>query len=324
MTPKLTNIIGHALQQEQLRADIDQDNVSHAYLFSGPAHLGKMSMAHRFAFDLLSVGVAEEKLPRMRHAFEHLTHPDLLVLDQLWMEDICDDWDTIAKSSNVSQTHRAKKPAAKTNTISIDDIRALQERLMDTGSGKYRCCIIRSMERMQDAAANAFLKILEEPPEGLVFVLTTQTQGKLLPTIISRSRVMQFRRVGLKDIKVLLEGVSEDDQKFILHMASGAPGFAVRLRDDPDLLRLHRTIHGTARSFWDSVSLREKLQILEPMKQRSEAADNLLLHLGLTLREQTPDHKVRDAHAYQKLVADLQTNAHRQLLAQRFALSVGA
>lgn len=320
---KLKTIIGHKLQQEQLQADINQGNVAHAYLFSGPAHIGKMTTAHQFAYSLLTHGVPEEKLPAVRQSFEHLTHPDLLILDQLWMEDTCDDWDIIAKTSNVPQAHRAKKPAAKTNIISIDDVRALHERLMETGTGVYRCCIIRSVERMQDAAANAFLKILEEPPEGLVFILTTQAQGALLPTIISRARVLQFRRVGLNDINRLLDGVSEDDRSFILHLASGAPGLAVQLRNDPDLLCMHRTVHGTAQSFWRSQSLRDRLGILAPLKNRDDEAQNLLLHLGLTLREQSPDLVLRYTDAYQQLTTDLQSNAHRQLLAQRFALSVG-
>lgn len=320
--PKLQKIIGHASQQEQLKSDIAQGNVAHAYLFSGPAHLGKMSLALQFAFDLLSTDVSEDQKAQVQSQFEHLTHPDLLVLDQLWMEDVCSDWDKIAKTSNVPQIHRSKAPKSKTDIIGIDDIRALQERLMDTGSGRYRCCIIRSTERMQDAAANAFLKILEEPPEGLIFLLTTQHQSLLLPTIISRTRVLPFQRVVMKDLKILLEGVSEDDQKFMLHIAFGAPGMVVRLRDDPDLLRLHKTIHTTAQSFWRTHSLRERLQILSPLHKRGKESDDLLLHLGLTLREQTPDVICKSGPVFQQLAAGFQTNTHRQILAQRFALEV--
>ncbi|MAE68615.1 hypothetical protein CL635_02295 [bacterium] len=320
--PKLQKIIGHLSQQEQLRSDLQQDNVSHAYLFSGQRHLGKMSLALQFAFDLLSTDVAEERNEQMQSQFERLTHPDLLVLDQLWMEETCDDWDEIAQTSNVPQIHRSKAPKAKTDIISIDDIRALHERLMDTGSGKYRCCVIRSVERMKDAAANAFLKILEEPPEGLVFLLTTEHQSSLLPTIISRTRVVPFQRTSIKDLKILLEGVPEDDQKFLMHIASGAPGMVVRLRDDPDLLRLHRTVHTTAQTFWRAHSLRERLQILSSLHKRGQESDDLLLHLGMTLREQSAATVCKNAPAFAQLAADLHTNAHRQMLAQRFVLSI--
>lgn len=321
--PKIAEkIVGHPTQQQQLQDDLDLHNVAHAYLFSGSRHLGKMTLALKFASELLAFDVDKEERERFSSHVERLTHPDLLVLDQLWIEGECEDWDRIAESSNVPQAHRAKKPAAKTNTISIDDIRALQERLIETGTGTYRCCVIRSMERMQDTAANAFLKILEEPPEGLIFLLTTENIGSLLPTIVSRCRSIGFRRLASKDMKVLLSGVEEDDQKFILHMAGGSPGLAVRLRDDTDFLRLHRTLHGVAQSFWRSHSLRERLQVLSPLHKRGIEADDLLLHLGLTLREQPPALIAKNAAAYHALAADLQTNAHRQLLTQRFALSI--
>lgn len=323
LMPKLVEtIVGHKPQQQQLQDDLDLHNVAHAYLFSGQKHLGKMTVAFNFAAALLAIDVDKEERKDFTANVERLTHPDLLVLDQLWIEGACEDWDTIAKSSNVPQIHRSKKPTAKTDTISIADMRALQERLIETGTGTYRCCVIRSMERMQPEAANAFLKILEEPPEGLVFLLTTENLGALLPTIVSRSRVVSFRRLASKDLKVLLSGTEEDDQKFILHMAGGSPGLAVRLRDDPDLLRLHRTLHGTAQSFWRLHSLRERLQVLSPLHKRGTEADDLLLHLGLTLREQPPSVLTQYAEAYQRLASGLETNAHRQLLAQQFALSL--
>ncbi len=316
-------IVGHVEQQDQLRNDLAKGNVSHAYLFSGPAHLGKMSLAIQFAYQLLSCEVEGEQKQAIRTAIEKRTHPDLHVLDKLWIEGQMEDWDTIAKYSNVPQVHRSKKPSAKTDSISIDDIRALHSRLIETGTGKYRVCIIRNVERMQEAAANAFLKILEEPPAGLVFLLTTESKESLLPTIISRARCMSFNRVGTKDLKVFLDGLPEDEMRFILHIARGAPGEVVELVHDPDRLRLHKTVHSGARSFWQERSLNRRLQALKPLYQRGEEANNLLLHLGITLREESPDICCKYAPAYQRFVDGLRTNAHRQLLAQRFAIEVG-
>jgi DNA polymerase-3 subunit delta' len=317
---KIREIIGHTEQQDQLQNDIEFDNISHAYLFAGPSHLGKMSLALQFAYKLLAIDAEGEAKKDIKTAVEKRTHPDLYVLDKLWMEGTMEDWNTISKYSNVPQSHRAKKPGAKTDSISIDDVRALHSRLVETGTGRYRVCIIRSMERMQDAAANAFLKILEEPPEGLVFILTTQAKESLLPTIISRTRLMSFGRVGAKDLTVFLDGVSEDDQRFILHIARGAPGEVVTLRDDPDTLREHKTVHGSARIFWQEQSLARKLAMLKSLHTRGAEADQMLLHLGITLREQDADECVRHAPAYQKFVDGLHTNAHRQLLTQRFAM----
>ncbi len=305
---------------EEFQRDLDTGNLAHAYLFAGKKHLGKLTTAHWFAYSILTKDLDKEASQKMKHDIERLTHPDLLVLDQLWIEDVCDDWDVIAKTSNIPQQHRSKTPKAKTDVISIDDIRSVQERLYETGTGKYRCCIISSVDRMKDAAANAFLKILEEPPEGLVFIITTQKLSSLLPTIISRCRVIQFSQLSNKEIKPLLEDCNEDDAQFLLHLAQGAPGIIRRLRDNPDLLREHRLIHSKAGAFWDASSLRERIQLLDPLKERGEDSDRFLLHLGLTLREKKPTKDRVDALNH--LAMGLQTNAHRQLQTQEFALSI--
>ncbi|HAI98020.1 TPA: hypothetical protein DCL30_00555 [Candidatus Peribacteria bacterium] len=319
--PRIPSIVGHADQIAQLQVDLAAGNVAHAYLFSGSRHLGKMTTARWFALQLLCDGVAPELHEQVSGQVERLVHPDLLVLDQLWMEGTCEDWEVIARSSNAPQQERAKN-GVKTDTISIDDVRALQERLYETGTSKWRCCIIRSIERMQDPAANAFLKILEEPPLGLVFLLTTQAFPSLLPTVISRSRVLHFHRLPSRDIAELLGGMTEDDVHFILHLAQGVPGIALQLKESPDALRAQRLMHSKAQSFWRSKSLRERMQLLAPVHERGEEAQLFLMHLALTLREQMPKAPMMYSHALTDLIRGLGTNAHRQLIAQRFALQV--
>ena len=320
--PKLRDIIGHEAIRGELLTDLQSGNVSHAYLFAGSRHLGKMTLARWFALQLITHGLPPTEAERSRHSFEHLMHPDLFVLDQLWIEDVCEDWDVIAQTSNAPQQHRSKKPAARTDAIGIDDIRALQERLGETSTAPFRCCIIRSVERMQAEAANALLKILEEPPASLVFLFTTQALTSLLPTVVSRMRVLRFHPLSHRELHSLLEGVSEDDSQFILHLAQGAPGIIHELKGDPEALRVHRLVHTKAISFWRARTLKERLKILEPLRERGDESDQLLLHLSLALREQAP---ARREHVYglHELVAGLRTNAHRQLLSQRFALSAG-
>lgn len=316
------DITGHSDEIAQLKDDLSSGNIAHAYLFSGPDHVGKMSLAKWFATELLLTGVSDDKKENVENEIDRLLHPDLLVLDQLWMEEVMEDWDEIAKSSNVSQIHRSKKPAAKTDTISIDDVRALQQRLYETGTGTYRCCIVRGVERMQDAAANAFLKILEEPPQNLVFILTTESESLILPTVRSRTRIIRFKRVGRNDLKPLLKGVAEDDAQFILHLAQGAPGVACTLRDHPDILRSHRMVQTKARSFWKASSLRERLQLLEPLQERGEDADGFLLHLFLALRETDSLMLQLATPLLSRLQQGLETNAHRGLLIQQFVYNL--
>lgn len=320
--PRLTSIVGHDAVRAELEQDLATGNVSHAYLFAGPRHLGKMALARWFASELLSAGQSDEARERIAHDCGRLTHPDLFILDQLWIADVCEDWAAIAQTSNAPQQIREKK-GAKTDTIGIDDIRSLQERLQETASGRYRCCIIRSAERLQTEAANALLKILEEPPASLVFVFTAQSVSSLPSTVVSRMRVIRFHPLSHRELAPLLRSAAEEDRQFILHLAQGAPGIVRQLVDDPEALRLHRLAHSKALSFWRTKSLKERLQILNPLLERGEEADQMLLHLALALREHASGDR-QGVQALHELAAGLKTNAHRGLLAQRFALRVTA
>ncbi len=317
-------IIGHTQVQGQLLADIAHGNISHAYLFIGPPHLGKSTVARWFMWRILADGKPPEELRSIKDSVERLIHPDLLSLDALWMKDVQEDWSIIGQSSNVSQQHRAKaSQPPKTDTIGIDDVRLLQGRLFETGSSDHLCCFIRSIERMQTPAATAFLKILEEPPPRVVFILTAESEHALLPTIISRTRVLHFHPLPQSELRPLLQADEGDDEAFALHLSQGAPGAFLRLIGDPDTLRAKRQLHGEAKRFWQARSLLEHLSCVTAYADAKKDIDELLLHLGLTLREFPEDSK-RPAmmHAYMQLLSGLRTNAHRGLLLERFALAV--
>jgi DNA polymerase-3 subunit delta' len=175
---------------------------------------------------------------------------------------------------------------------------------------------------MTEAAANALLKMLEEPPAGMVFLLTSESPSVLLPTVVSRARVLRLSRVGRQELLPLLEGVLEDDAHFILRLAQGAPGIVCTLRDDPEALRVQRLTYAKALSFWESNSLMERLQLLTPLHARTQEAQEFLLHLALALRERRPENFQLPATALLSLTSGLRTNAQRRLLTQQFALAV--
>lgn len=316
-----SSIVGHARQIAQLERDIDVDNVAHAYLFVGQEHVGKTTVARWFGAELLTRGLDADAKAAAQAQIEKLIHPDFLSLDQLWIEETSEDLDEIARSSNLPQSHRWKAPAMRSDVISIDDIRGIHERMYETGSGARRVCFIRGIDRLQDAAANAFLKILEEPPKGRVFILTSSSDTSLLPTIVSRARVLHFDRVADADIAPLLSKVSENDRSFVLHLAQGAPGTAITLASDPDRLREDRLMHGQATAFWGPMSTSERLKALSPITDKGGDGDRFLLHLALALRE-SPVQSVARVDAFRLLVRRLQTNAYKPLIVQEFALSL--
>lgn len=312
-------ILGHKKQMLQLEEDLASDNLSHAYIFTGPAHIGKTTVARWFARKILLKDVTPENYDQAAHAIDHLFHQDILMLDQLWMEERMEDWDVIAQSSNIPQQHRAKA-GLKTDSIAVDDIREIQNRLYDTGELPHRVCIIRGVERMQDGAANAFLKILEEPPPGRIFLLTTDAPSSVLTTILSRSRVLPFERVGLRDMRGLLESLDVTDASFITHIVQGAPGRAIALRDDPDLLRDERLLHTHAIAYWEASTLHERITLLKPLLERGEESERFLFHLALALRDR-PDAARSHERALQQLSEALETNAMRGLQVQDFAFA---
>lgn len=311
-------IVGHRAQMLQLEQDLASGNLAHAYLFAGAPHLGKMTVAHRFARMILTDGMEADEKERVTRQLDKLIHPDLLVLDRLWMEEKMEDWTQIAQTSNVPQQHRAKA-GVKTDVIGIDDVREIQGRLQETGILPRRVCIIRGIERMNDAAANALLKILEEPPPGRMFLLTTEAQNALLPTVTSRSRVLRFERVGDRDLQGLVQDAAGEDASFIVHVAQGAPGIALRLMNDHDALQAERMLHTQAASFWGASTLHDRLKQLSPLAERGADADRFLFHLALALRS-IPDYAPTHERALRELTRHLKTNAHRVVQLQDFAV----
>lgn len=314
-------IIGHEKQCGELLRDIAHRNVAHAYLFSGPRHLGKATIARWFSWRLLCDHLPPEDAKSTKGQIEKLIHPDFLSLDQLWIEDECDDWNEIGKTSNAPQLHRSKDTPAKSDVISIDDVRALSLKLQSTSNAPYSVCFIRSIERMHVSAANAFLKILEEPPSRVVFLLTTQDVSSLLPTIISRTRHLSFSPLSRKKLSMLIQEES-DDTTFALSMAQGAPGKLLRLLSDPDALRESKQTHAQAMQFWHGRSLREKTMWLLAL-EKNGGIDDALLSLGITLRSyHDPKRKAEWTAAYCTLLGHLKTNTHRGLILEQFALAV--
>lgn len=316
-------IVGHEKQIGQLLGDIATENVSHAYLFTGPPHIGKFTVATWFAWRLLVDGLPPERAKTEKEKIERMIHPDLLVLDELWIEGVNEDWKRIGMSSNISQHHRSKKTTAKTDAIGIDEIRCISDRLQATGESQYFCCLIRNIERMQPTAATSFLKILEEPPPRVVFLLTSDAPHSLLPTVLSRTRVLRFGSLSKQEMRPLMRDHDEEDAGFALHLAQGAPGTLLSLLNDPDRLRSERQMHAQAKQFWQTTSLKDRLSWLLQVAEKKQNTDAALLHLGLTLRELTDARRrARFVKDFTRLSTELKTNAHRGLLFERFALAL--
>ena len=159
-------IIGHSRLKEQFDRLIDEDRIPHAVIFAGPAGIGKTLMAIAVASALVG-----------RRVF-----PDLASREGEAVAGDKDDAFYLAPMGAM---------------LKVDQFRQLQGELALQGeTGRRRVCIIDHVETMNTEFANRMLKILEEPPSGVCFILITDQPDLLLPTIISRCARFTFDPVG--------------------------------------------------------------------------------------------------------------------------------
>ena len=210
--------VGHDKALSVLQRGLESDRLSHSYLIAGPAQVGKTTLALDLA---RAVNCVAESVPcgecdQCRRITANL-HPDVRIIG----------------------LEPARSGRLRTQ-ISIEQMRDLQR---DTSllpfEGQFRVLIIESAELLSEEAANSLLKTLEEPPERVMLILLASDAGALLPTIVSRCRLIQLRPVAASKIADFLtsrKGVSPDKAQEIAGAASGRFGWAVRAADDPDLL----------------------------------------------------------------------------------------
>ena len=116
------------------------------------------------------------------------------------------EWNDPLKNNNDLNIYELD--AASNN--SVDDIRNLIEQVRYAPqSGKFKVYIIDEVHMLSNAAFNAFLKTLEEPPSYAIFILATTEKNKVIPTILSRCQIHDFNRIEIDDIKNRLKKISE-------------------------------------------------------------------------------------------------------------------
>lgn len=201
---------------------LDRDRLHHAWLLCGPEGLGKSTFAYRAARRLLGAQADETRGPlgaRPNDSVSQLisaqSHPDLLVLERL------------------SDGGKTKK------SISVDQARELPEFFSKSPSqADYRVAIVDTADDLNINAANALLKILEEPPERGVVFLVTHAPGRLLATIRSRCRRLTFAPWTDQAVAALVSrqtDLVDEEAMRIAGMARGSPGAAVALATEASL-----------------------------------------------------------------------------------------
>lgn len=199
-----SDIVGQVRPIKVLESSINNSNIIHAYLFLGPAGVGKMLSALAFAHTIILEADRQSEL-----YFKEGLHPDLLIIEKIENK-------TVISKEQVSKEIEP--------WLGLKPYRA-----------RHRIVIIRDAHLMSLEAANALLKTLEEPPEYAIIILVSD-ESKLLETIISRCQLIRFSFLSDQDIEKYLlgRGYTQKQASQAAKFGQGSISTALRYLEEED------------------------------------------------------------------------------------------
>lgn len=248
-------IAGQDRAIEQFSAAWKRGTLHHAWLLAGPKGVGKATFARQAATRVLAEAAGPEvddpglDTPgehRIAKLIEAGSHPDMRWLERLEHE----------------KTHTLAR------NISVDQVRSLGDLFdLTPALSPWRVVVIDSIDDLEKSAANALLKMLEEPPGNTIFFLVTHAPGRLLPTIRSRCRRLDFQSLRADALTSVLSSIFPEQKEFerarVVAAAGGSVGRAIALAE------------------LDLVSLEEKaIQILRKGDTNNSRRSELASELG--------------------------------------------
>jgi DNA polymerase-3 subunit delta' len=242
-------IVGHEKLVQGLEDDITSGNIAHAYLFAGPEKVGKFTVAKTFAHILQCENNFCHTCQTCLQ-IEKNAHPDTIVF----------------RDNNES--------------IKIGDIRTIIDRLNLSAPSKYKIFIAENIERMTDEAGNCLLKTLEEPPPNTIFLFTTVYLKSVMPTILSRVRVLKFHHcpeaVLVKHLTNMYPETDAATIEQIGKFALGKPGVAFDLINDPQLASNYKTLYTDLQRFLDYESIFDRFLYIKEAENDPRKIANIL------------------------------------------------
>ena len=191
-----STVVGQSHITTTLKNAINHNQLAHAFLFCGPRGVGKTTCARILAKTIN----CENRTPE---------------------GEACNTCNSCVSFDNGISLNIHELDAASNN--SVDDIRTLVEQVrFAPQAGKYKVYIVDEVHMLSASAFNAFLKTLEEPPSYAIFILATTEKHKILPTILSRCQIFDFKRITLNDTVTHLQEIAEKEditaEKAALHL----------------------------------------------------------------------------------------------------------
>lgn len=207
-------IIGHQKIIQFLQKSIDNHKLAHAYLFYGPEHIGKTTVAENFITRLLCLkGKSCGRCLGCKQALKHI-HPDLN-----WISD---------------------------SPIGIDSIREVIKFVsLKPLVAPYRVVIIEQADTLTIQAANAFLKLLEEAPAKSIIILITKNLHYLPATLRSRCQILRFSLPPKEELVKFFKSqfnLKQEEIKKLLFLSLSRPGLAIKLIQDPEAMDKYQQV----------------------------------------------------------------------------------
>ncbi|MEX0746466.1 MAG: DNA polymerase III subunit delta' [Rhodothermales bacterium] len=255
-----TSIIDQHRTVDALRSTISSERIGHAYLFHGPDGVGKRAVALEFAKTLLCEREGDEACDKCLTCTKvgRMVHPDLHILfaypTDTEPEDVAERIQLLGKNPYAAvdfvrrpslgdTTKSSNKQALYTVGRMHDEVRRTMN--FKPVEGRYKIVILTDADLLRTEAANAFLKLLEEPPPRSVFVLITSRPERLLPTIVSRCQRFRFDPLPPEAIERALmekESMEPAPAKMLARMANGSYTEALEFKDNEELMGLRALV----------------------------------------------------------------------------------
>jgi len=297
------SIIGHEAQLELIEKDLLSGNLSHAYLLSGPNSVGKHTVLKKMA------GILQ-----CENNFCH-TCPTCIQVER---SSHIDTFELVDDSS----------------TIGIETVRHIVEMANHTTQSKYKIFIIQSIDRFSLAAAHSFLKVLEEPPLGTIFLLSTNRIQDILPTIISRVRLIRFGHVSEKYLEKKLFSLFPDTEKDTLIKSAffslGKTGKALNLANHPEKLAKYMKFYSDIQHFLKYFNVYDRFSYVSELLEAEDDRDlkdflNILAHVLRTRTLKSGVMPEKEINILQKLSFSaklLERNVNARLVLENLFLSL--